>query len=66
MFLPILPVRPPGCGKSTLERVWHKMLGYPCMTMNAAAFSDVMVFAGIRSDLFAPEALGHCELYGQI
>lgn len=53
-FQPILLVGRPGCGKSTLARVYNKALGYPCMTMNVGAMSDVLSFTGTHSTYSNP------------
>lgn len=53
-FQPLLLVGRPGCGKSTLARVYNKILGYPCMTMNVGAMSDVLSFTGTHSTYSNP------------
>lgn len=51
---PVLLVGRPGCGKSTLARVYNKALGYPCLTMNVGAMSDVLSFTGTHSTYSNP------------
>lgn len=53
-FQPVLLVGRPGCGKSTLARVYNKTLGYPCMTINVGAMSDVLSFMGTHSTYSNP------------
>ncbi|KON66018.1 Lon protease 1 [Komagataeibacter europaeus] len=43
---PVLLVGPPGCGKSTVARMYYHTLGYEVMTMNVGAMGDPLSLTG--------------------
>lgn len=45
---PVLLVGPPGCGKSTVARLYHEMAGYPVKTINVSGMTDALSLMGVH------------------